>query len=181
MKLEEFCQLHFFTRDLDQYKNMSLSQLYQPLRIHFPQKTYDSLLSTCQYYKLFKNSFSQNTSRSSRLQMFSKQVFLKVLQTSQENICFGVSFLKTCRWKTCNFIKRLQHRCFPVKFLKFLGTFFLQNTSGDCSCNSGGCFCLLFFFLNGIKQLFCNLAMTCKYFFLLDTSFDVYKVELVYF
>ena len=146
MKLEEFRQLHFFTSDLDQYKNTSLSQLHQPLRIHFPQKTYHSLFSPCEYYKVFQNSFLQNTSRNSRLQMFSKQVFLKVLQTSQENICFGVSFLKICKRKNCNFIKRLQHRCFPVKFLKFLGTFFLQNVSGDCFCNSGGCFCLLLFF-----------------------------------
>ena len=30
----------FFTRDVDQYKNMSLSQLYQPPRTPFPQNTY---------------------------------------------------------------------------------------------------------------------------------------------
>ena len=39
-------------------------------------------------------------------------------------------------WKTleaCNFIKkRLWHRCFPVNFVKFLRTPFLQNTSGGC-------------------------------------------------
>ena len=33
--------------------------------------------------------------------------------------------------KACNFIKkRLWHRCFPVNFVKFLKTPFLQNTSG---------------------------------------------------
>ena len=33
----------------------------------------------------------------------------------------------------CNFFKkRLQHGCFPVKFVKFLGTVFFQNTSGGC-------------------------------------------------
>ena len=33
----------------------------------------------------------------------------------------------------CNFIKkRLQHRCFPVKFAKFLRLPFLWNTSGSC-------------------------------------------------
>ena len=49
---------------------------------------------------------------------FSKQVFLKISQTSQENFCAGVSF-----WPVYNFIKkRLQHRCFPVKFAKFLRT-----------------------------------------------------------
>ena len=30
--------------------------------------------------------------------------------------------------------KRRWHRCFPVNFAKFLGTSFLQNTSGGCSC-----------------------------------------------
>ena len=30
----------FFTRDVDQYKNMSLSQLYQPPRTLFSQNTY---------------------------------------------------------------------------------------------------------------------------------------------
>ena len=28
-----------------------------------------------------------------------------------------------------NFIKRLQHKCFPVNFARLLGTFFVQNTS----------------------------------------------------
>ena len=33
----------------------------------------------------------------------------------------------------CNFVKkRLQHRCFLVKFHKFLRISFLKNTSGDC-------------------------------------------------
>ena len=34
------------------------------------------------------------------------------------------------RCQAYNFIKkRLQHRCFPIKFTKFLRTLFLQNTS----------------------------------------------------
>ena len=42
--------------------------------------------------------------------------------------------------KGCNFIKkRLQHRCFPVKFENFFNNTFLQNISG-------GCFCMLYFF-----------------------------------
>ena len=45
---------------------------------------------------------------------------------SQENPCAEVSFLIKI------FKKRLQHRCFPVKFTKFLITTFLQNTSGGC-------------------------------------------------
>ena len=39
-------------------------------------------------------------------------------------------FNKAAGLKACNFIKkRLEHRCFPVKFAKFLRTTFLQNTS----------------------------------------------------
>ena len=46
----------------------------------------------------------------------SKQVFIKILQISQENTYVVVP-------QVCNFIKkRLQHRCFPVKFAKFLRT-----------------------------------------------------------
>ena len=48
---------HFFTRDFDQYKNMSLSQLYQPPPTAFSQNTYHWLLSSCQYCKVFKNNF----------------------------------------------------------------------------------------------------------------------------
>ena len=46
-----------FTRDADQYKNTSLSQLYQPLRAAFSQNTNHSLLSSCEYCEVFKNSF----------------------------------------------------------------------------------------------------------------------------
>ena len=70
---------YFFTRDIDQYKNKSLSQLYQPPRTPFPQTTYHQPLSSCEYCKVFKNSFLQNTSRSSPLQMFFKIGILKSL------------------------------------------------------------------------------------------------------
>ena len=33
--------------------------------------------------------------------------------------------------------KRLQHRCFPVNFAKFLKTLVIQNTSGGCFCIFG--------------------------------------------
>ena len=46
-------------------------------------------------------------------------------------------FNKVAGMKTGNFIiKKLQHRCFPVKFAKFLRTSFLQNTSDGCFLNS---------------------------------------------
>ena len=56
--------------------------------------------------------------RSSHWMCSVKVVFLKI---SQESACIGVSFNKVARQKAYNFIKRrLDHRCFPVKFAKFL-------------------------------------------------------------
>ena len=57
-----------------------------------------------------------------------KKVLLKsALKKSQENTRARVSFLVKFQVKDCNFIKkRLQHRCFPVKYAKFI----LQNTTG---------------------------------------------------
>ena len=34
--------------------------------------------------------------------------------------------------QTCNFMKRHQHKCFPVKFTKFLKTGILKNSPGGC-------------------------------------------------
>ena len=68
----------FFIRDVDQYKNMSLSQLYQPPRTAFSQNTYTG------YFRLVK--ISLNTSRSSRLEIFLKIGIHKVSQTSQESL-----------------------------------------------------------------------------------------------
>ena len=59
-------------------------------------------------------------------------MFLNISQISQENICAEVSFNKVAGLKACNFKNKLQHRCFPVKLAKFLGTPFLENTSGGC-------------------------------------------------
>ena len=62
-------------------------------------------------------------------------MFLEISQNSQENTCTRVSFL--IKLQTCNFIKkRLWPRCFPVSFVKFLRTPFLQNTSGRLLLNS---------------------------------------------
>ena len=45
----------FFKRDVDQYSNTSLSQLYQPPRTTFSQGTYHWLPSSYEYCKVFKN------------------------------------------------------------------------------------------------------------------------------
>ena len=53
-----------------------------------------------------------------------KKVFLEISENSQENTC--ASGLRSAAL----LIKRLWHRCFPLDFVNFLRTPFLQNTSG---------------------------------------------------
>ena len=58
-------------------------------------------------------------------------MFLEILQNSQENTCARVSFLIKLQAYTATLLKkRLWHRCFSMKFAKFLRIPFLQNTSG---------------------------------------------------
>ena len=50
-----------------------------------------------------------------------KKVYLKISQGSQENTCAGVFFNIVAGPEGYNFIKkRLQHKCFPVRFATFL-------------------------------------------------------------
>ena len=48
---------NFFTRDVNQYKNMPFSQLYHPPRESFSQNTYYQLLLPCEFCEVFKNGF----------------------------------------------------------------------------------------------------------------------------
>ena len=69
-------------------------------------------------------------SRSSHRRCSVKKVFLKISQISQESTCVRVSFWQSCRPSdpSGNFIKkRLKHRCFPVKFTKFVRTPILRT------------------------------------------------------
>ena len=53
----------------------------------------------------------------------SKLVFLQILQIHRRTPVLKSLFNKVKGLKTCNFIKnRLQHRCFPAKFVKLLWT-----------------------------------------------------------
>ena len=67
-----------------------------------------------------------------------KKVFLEISQNSLWNTCARVSFLQALDWKACNFIKKRgvfffkkketpTHRCFSVKFVKFLVKPVLKN------------------------------------------------------
>ena len=59
-----------------------------------------------------------------------KKVFLIISQNSQENTCTRVFFNKNATLGPETLLKkRLWYRCFPVNFVKFLRTLFLQNTS----------------------------------------------------
>ena len=66
------------------------------------------------------------------LEVFSKKMFLNILQISQKFPTPALESLlnKVARTQACNFIeKRLQHRCFPMKFAKFFRTSILKNFS----------------------------------------------------
>ena len=121
----------FFTRDVDQYKNTSLSQLYQPPRTAFSQNTYHWLVSSCEYCKVCKSNFFidlQNTSRSSRLQIFLKiGIPKRFANFTGKHLCCSL-LLKNLQAEGLQLHKkRLQRRCFPVKFAKFLRTPFLTE------------------------------------------------------
>ena len=54
-----------------------------------------------------------------------KKVLLEVLQNSRKNTCVRASFL--LKFQTL-LKKELWHRCFPVNFAKFQGTFFYRTS-----------------------------------------------------
>ena len=64
---------NFFTRFVDQYKNTSLSQLYQPPIIPFYRTPITSYFHPVNIEKFLRTAFSQNTSRGSRLYMLSSK------------------------------------------------------------------------------------------------------------
>ena len=64
--------------------------------------------------------------RSSRPEVFCiKGVLRDLTKFTGKHLCQSLFFIKAAG---------LEHRCFPVNFVKFLRTSFLQNTSGDCFC-----------------------------------------------
>ena len=86
-----------------------------------------------------------------------KKVFLEISQNSQENTCARVSFWIKLMPEACNFIKKeTRAQLFPVNFVKFLRTSFLQNTSGPL---------LLFIFIDLLLQqhfYFTSFAFLCS-------------------
>ena len=86
----------FFTRDVDQYQNTPLSQLYQPPRTAFSQDTYHLLLSPCEFGKVLRTGFFiEHLQKQSFTDIPHNRVtplFLKISQTSQGSTCVGISF-----------------------------------------------------------------------------------------
>ena len=69
--------------------------------------------------------YSQN--RSSCYQMFFKVDVLKIFGTfTRKYLCWSLFLIKLQAWRTI-IKKKLQHRCFPVKFAKFIKTPFLTE------------------------------------------------------
>ena len=67
-------------------------------------------------------------SRRSKIHKQPQEVFLNILQISQESTCVGLSFLQSCKPSGLNVAKnRLLHKCFPVKCEKFWRTPILKN------------------------------------------------------
>ena len=77
--------------------------------------------------------------------IFLKIGFLKSFANfTGKHLCWSL-FLKNLQAQGLQLHKkRLQYGCFPVKFAKFLRNRFVENTSGDCFCTFGGCFCIFF-------------------------------------
>ena len=81
---------------------------------------------------LFAIVFWCETNRSGLSQLFLKIDVLKNFEIfTGKNQCWSLFLIKLQAWM------RLQHRCFPVKFVKFWIPF-LQNTSGGCFCTNPG-------------------------------------------
>ena len=70
-------------------------------------------------------------------------VLLRISQILQENTCVGFPFNNVPGLKVCNSIKkRLQHKCFPVKFAKLLK---IPPTATSELCSSGNFVNTIFF------------------------------------
>ena len=56
-----------------------------------------------------------------------KNVLRNFVKLTAKQLCWGLFFNKKTDW-ACNFIKKLQHRCFSENFAKILRTAVLKNT-----------------------------------------------------
>ena len=113
-----------FTKDVDQYKAMSLSQFY-----HFFHRTcITSSFCPVNIAKFLRTAFFK-TSGGSCLQMFFKIGVLKSFSNfTGKHSCWSLFLKKLASSRPATLYyckKRLQHRCFPMRFIKFLKISFL--------------------------------------------------------
>ena len=98
--------------------------------------------------------------------MFSKIGVLKnYANFTGKHLCQSILFKKVASLQTCNFIrKRLQQRCFPVKFAKFLRTPFLTKhlwwLLPNFSLTNSTAFWFLHYFM--LQRFFSKLVYTWK-------------------
>ena len=124
------------------------------------------------------------------------QFGFQIYRSSRSQMFFGTGALKNFAMleflsnevaglQACNFIKkRLQHRCFSVKFAKSLRASFLQNTSGGCLWkylmkslliayeNDGSCHCVVRIGSPALISFYC-VCFVSFYFFLFFFNFFV--------
>ena len=99
------------------------------------------------------------TNRSSPSQVFFKINVLKNFANfTGKHYCWSLFFIKLQAWR------RLQHRCFPVKFTKYLRTPFLQNTFGGCFWTNPGDLvvrCVVKEFFGHLPQVYLRFPISC--------------------
>ena len=131
------------------------------------------------FEQIYKTSLQNKTVRYQEVvgKCFVKKVFLKSTETHNfaiisycecilknftkftgKHLCWSLFFDKVAglRPETL-FKKKLQHRCLPVYFVKFLRTLSLKNTSGGCFCTKD-LFLPIFCKEKGFKQIFFQLS-----------------------
>ena len=97
-----------------------LQTKYCNFRYHYRFSFYCSTLYCMNYVHSYRSSHRRCSVRKGFLRNFAK--------FTGKHLCQSLFFNKVT---ACNFIKkRLWHRCFTVKFAKFVRTSFLQNTPG---------------------------------------------------
>ena len=115
----------FFTRDDDQYKHITFTALSTTKNIFFHRTQITSYICPVHIAKFLRTAFLY-TSRSSRLQMFFKiGAFKSFAKFTGKHLCWSLFLKKLAGSRPATLLKRLQHRCFPVRFTKLLKTPFL--------------------------------------------------------
>ena len=68
-------------------------------------------------------------------EVFFKKLFLMILQKFQENSCGGVCVMIKLQTEDLQLYYKRDYSCFPINFVKFLTTPFLQNISWQLPLN----------------------------------------------